>query len=146
MSDNKERRREEAFVLNPVFGIAMLSTCLVCGFGWIAYAIGSIIASNAVGYYVEAKINQLDTVTRLKAKEATGEDQPGDARELGELVRRTNQTLGVFCPAIPLVSLMFGWYMSYKAHRLAKVGCGETRQAKQIALVPGFAAEGRCVF
>lgn len=141
---------ESSLVWSPICGVAFIATCCVCGFGWIPYAIAMLFVSNIVGYYVEAKINDLDRVTRIKAKEATGNEQPGDSKELGELVRKTNQILGVFCPAIPVVSLLFGWYMSVKAYRLAKVGAVYTDKSRSkttvAAIPPMFASDGRCVF
>lgn len=144
---SKEREKEEnSLVWSPIVGIAFLSTCFICGFGWIPYAIVMLLLSNVIGYYAEAKINDLDRITREKAREASGNEQPGDAKELGELVRKTNQVLGVFCPAIPLVSLGFGWYMSYKAHRLARVGASQEERRPSVVVPSMFAAEGRCVF
>ena len=142
----QEQKKGESCIFNPFFGISLLGACFVSGFGWIPYALGMMVASNVIGYYTEAKINELDAVTRQKIAKITKTEQPNDAKELGELVRKTNQTLGVFCPPIPLISLGCGWYMSYKARKLAEVGDGETRQANEITLAPGFAAEGRCLF
>lgn len=145
-SKDDRYKHRESFIFNPIFMLGMLGTCFVCGFGWIPYFLATVVFSGLVGCYVESKINRLDSVTREKAYQATGREQPGDAKELAALVKDANQTIGVFCPAVPVVSLLAGWYMSYKAHKLARVGCTETRQAGRTTLARGFAAEGRCVF
>jgi len=142
-----EKGCSESFVVNPIMGIALVGMTFVAGPGWIPCAVASLALSNIVGYYTEEKINELDAVTRKRLKEKTGVDQPGDASQVGELVRKTNQTIGVFIPTVPLVSLCAGVYMGYKAKKLAKEGeCTDPVQQEQNMLGPGFVAEGRCCF
>lgn len=127
-------------MLNPVAGAALIGACMVYGVSWLLWAAVMIFLSSMVGLYAESKINEYDAVIRRKAEDVTGNPQPGDARQVGVLVRKANQMLGLFCPAIPLVSLAAGLYIGFRAKRLAKV---DTRRAK---LARGFNAPGRCAF
>ena len=126
--------------MNPVLLATGAASVFCFGPSFLVYLAGSYIASSLAGAYCEEKINEYDNAIRRRAKELTGNKQPGSSHEYAKLANDTTRCLGPFIPILPVVAAGAGAYFSHETKALND-GSFFDRANKEKALADGFVAE-----
>ena len=104
---------------NPFFALLMVVCTLFFGLEFLVYMVVTSAISSIIGWWLEKKLLAYDCAIRVRAKEITGRDQPGDNRDFARNMRSACKLLGPLTVCIfPIVMTLYGSYVSWRTARV----------------------------